>query len=195
LVGEEPHIKCNCSSPMQVVFVWYAGSDYTQFRKPTHLGQDLRDNARGLPCRFAVHLHYLVLRTAGTPSWRYPRPKISFHSNPFLWLHCGLRLVHSYSVIDARSSLSVHSFFSFRIYVLTKRLYVPSLIWFMASLLLVGRIVICATSLRAASLQSYLMQWGWLLTTNWCISVACDFVITTTLVVVLHRRRSQALKK
>ncbi|KAJ7233015.1 hypothetical protein C8J57DRAFT_1382627 [Mycena rebaudengoi] len=62
-------------------------------------------------------------------------------------------------------------------------------------LLLVGRIVICATSLRAASLQSYLMQWGWLLTTNWCISVACDFVITTTLVVVLHRRRSQALKK
>ncbi|KAF8150473.1 hypothetical protein K438DRAFT_1988432 [Mycena galopus ATCC 62051] len=89
----------------------------------------------------------------------------------------------------------VHSFFSFRIYVLTKRLYVPSLIWFMAFLHLVGRIVICATSLRTASLQAYLSQWEWLLTTNWCISVACDFLITTTLVVVLHRRRSQALKK
>ncbi|KAF7351903.1 hypothetical protein MVEN_01152000 [Mycena venus] len=89
----------------------------------------------------------------------------------------------------------VHGFLSFRIYMLTKRLYISGPIWFMAFLHLMARITLFVTSLRATSLGSFVAQWEWLLTSNWCISVATDFAITATLVVVLQGRRSHAQKK
>ncbi|KAF7360807.1 hypothetical protein MVEN_00812700 [Mycena venus] len=92
-------------------------------------------------------------------------------------------------------AVCVHGFFSFRIYVFTKKMYITGVIWVMAFLHLLGRIALFVTSLRAHSLEEFIQQWQWLLTTNWTISVATDFAITTTLVVVLHGRRSQAHKK
>jgi len=90
---------------------------------------------------------------------------------------------------------SVHGFFSFRIYTLNHSVLVPGLIWVVAFVLLLGRLTVVITSLRATSLGVYLAQYEWLLTTNWSVSVASDFVLTTTLVVVLLGRRSHAHKQ
>ncbi|KAF7342358.1 hypothetical protein MVEN_01824400 [Mycena venus] len=81
------------------------------------------------------------------------------------------------SLLAGIIAVCVHAFLSFRIYVLTKR---PITIW--------------VTSLRATSLGNFVGQWGWLLTSNWSISVATDFAITATLVVVLQDHRSHAQK-
>ncbi|KAF8217504.1 hypothetical protein K438DRAFT_1556587, partial [Mycena galopus ATCC 62051] len=89
----------------------------------------------------------------------------------------------------------VHSFFSFRIYTFTKKLYIPCFIWCISFLHLTGRIVIFITSLQAPSFLAYVAEWDWLLTTNWALSVASDVVIATTLVVVLYKQRSHAYEK
>ncbi|KAJ6454214.1 hypothetical protein C8R45DRAFT_628757 [Mycena sanguinolenta] len=89
----------------------------------------------------------------------------------------------------------VQAFFAFRIYVFTKKLHIPLLIWLMAFLPLLGGIVLFALTLTVTSLSNYVANWEWLVTTNWSLSVATDVVITTTLVVVLRRRRSRAHEK
>ncbi|KAJ7354329.1 hypothetical protein DFH08DRAFT_984767 [Mycena albidolilacea] len=99
------------------------------------------------------------------------------------------------SLLAGIIAVCVHGFLSFRIYVLTKRLYISGLIWFMAFLHLMARITIFVTSLRATSLGSFIEQWEWLLTSNWSISVATDFAITATLVIFLQGHRSNAHKK
>ncbi|KAJ7259154.1 hypothetical protein B0H12DRAFT_1232141 [Mycena haematopus] len=86
----------------------------------------------------------------------------------------------------------VQGFFAFRIYTFTKKMYIPGLVWFLAFLHLLGRIVLFATTLHTPSLGTYVTQWEWLITTNWGISVANDVVLTTTLVFVLHGHRSNA---
>ncbi|KAF7346758.1 hypothetical protein MSAN_01814200 [Mycena sanguinolenta] len=89
----------------------------------------------------------------------------------------------------------VQGFFAFRIYVFTKKVYIPLLIWCMAFLPLLGGIVLFALTLRVPSITVYVANWEWLVTTNWSLSVATDLVITTTLVIVLRRQRSRAHNK
>jgi ABC-type spermidine/putrescine transport system permease subunit II len=91
--------------------------------------------------------------------------------------------------------MSVHGFFAFRIYTFTKKLYIPGLIWFMASMNLLGLIGIFVTSMRATSWGSYLAQFEWLPTTTWSISVACDVAITATLVVVLRSQQRSCVHR
>ncbi|KAF7353298.1 hypothetical protein MSAN_01517800 [Mycena sanguinolenta] len=88
----------------------------------------------------------------------------------------------------------VQSFFAFRIYAFTKKAYIPSLIWFMAFLHLLGRVVLFGGTLHASSIAVSAKQWEWLITTIWCLSVVADVVITTTMVVVLRAQRSYALR-
>ncbi|KAF8190290.1 hypothetical protein K438DRAFT_1831738 [Mycena galopus ATCC 62051] len=92
-------------------------------------------------------------------------------------------------------AVCVHSFFAFRIYAFTKKLNIPTVIWSMAFVHLLGMIGTCVASLRASSMSNYVTNWEWLLTTNWSMSVATDFVTTTTLVVVLNAQRASAQKK
>ncbi|KAJ6471947.1 hypothetical protein C8R45DRAFT_1013639 [Mycena sanguinolenta] len=89
----------------------------------------------------------------------------------------------------------VHSFFSYRIYTFTKKVYIPAVIWLVAFLHLTGRIVIFVTAVEATSFPVYVAQWDWLLTTNWALSVANDVLIATTMVTVLYRRRAHAYQK
>ncbi|KAJ7789765.1 hypothetical protein B0H14DRAFT_2535919 [Mycena olivaceomarginata] len=98
-------------------------------------------------------------------------------------------------IFSGFTTACVHSFFAFRIYTFTQKLYIPCFIWCIAFLHLVGRIVIFITALQATSFPVYVAEWDWLLTTNWALSVASDVVIATTLVVVLYRRRSYAHEK
>ncbi|KAJ6590997.1 hypothetical protein DFH09DRAFT_1306637 [Mycena vulgaris] len=89
----------------------------------------------------------------------------------------------------------VQGFFSFRIYTFSKKLHISILIWVMIFLRFVGSIVIFATALRMASLPQYEAQWGWLATAIWSVSAANDVVIAATLVVLLHAKRTDMLKR
>ncbi|KAJ7802499.1 hypothetical protein B0H14DRAFT_2892150, partial [Mycena olivaceomarginata] len=56
-------------------------------------------------------------------------------------------------------------------------------------------IAIVVTALRMTSIFGYEEQWGWLLTTVWCVSAANDFTITTALVANLISHRSHIHKR
>lgn len=86
----------------------------------------------------------------------------------------------------------MQSFFSLRVYTLSKKLLIPILIWFWSLLRFVGNTVIFVTALQMSSVASYESQWQWLLTAVWSVSVATDLLITVTLVVVLLRQRTNA---
>ncbi|KAJ7259153.1 hypothetical protein B0H12DRAFT_1109083 [Mycena haematopus] len=93
------------------------------------------------------------------------------------------------------TAAGVQGFFSYRIYVFTKKLYIPCVLWFMTLLHLAGRMVLFATTLHTPSVGVYVEQWEWLITTNWSLSVATDVAISTTMVIVLYQRRSSAHRK
>ncbi|KAJ7223297.1 hypothetical protein GGX14DRAFT_694365, partial [Mycena pura] len=84
---------------------------------------------------------------------------------------------------------SVQSFFSHRIYILSQSLLLPCIIWSIAFLRFLSSTVVGITGLMMSSMESYVEQWGWLVTTTWGISVANDVVITGTLAFLLYRRR------
>jgi predicted membrane protein len=58
-----------------------------------------------------------------------------------------------------------------------------------------GTIAIVVNALRMTSIFGYEEQWGWLLTTVWCVSAANDFTITTALVANLISHRSHIHKR
>ncbi|KAF7346752.1 hypothetical protein MSAN_01813600 [Mycena sanguinolenta] len=86
-------------------------------------------------------------------------------------------------------------FFAFRIYAFTKKPYIPGLVWFLAFLQLLGRVVIFGASLRTATVTLLLSRWRWLLTLNWSINVACDVTIAATMVIALCTQRGNAHTK
>jgi hypothetical protein len=85
----------------------------------------------------------------------------------------------------------VQGFFTYRIYALTKKLHIPVLSWSLSFVRFLGSVTIFATALRMTSFPTYAEQWGWLLTSVWCISAANDLTITTSLVtnLIIHRSR------
>ncbi|KAJ6454211.1 hypothetical protein C8R45DRAFT_1222961 [Mycena sanguinolenta] len=99
------------------------------------------------------------------------------------------------TLFSGLTAAAVQSFYSYRIYVFTKRLFVPCVLWFMAFLHFAGRVLLFVTTLRTASILVYIQQWEWLITTNWGLSVATDVAISVTMVTVLYHRRANAHRK
>ncbi|KAJ7823853.1 hypothetical protein B0H14DRAFT_2825488 [Mycena olivaceomarginata] len=89
----------------------------------------------------------------------------------------------------------VQGFFSFRIYALSKRLYIPILSWTMSLMRLAAHTVMGVEAVRMTSWASYEAQWRPLLTAIWIVSAANDVLITTTLVYLLYRQRSHVHKR
>jgi hypothetical protein len=83
----------------------------------------------------------------------------------------------------------VQAFFSFRIYSLSKKLYIPILTWGMAFLRLLLGAVMTYEALGMAAVDVSEVKWQWLLTATWSISAANDLTVTATLVVLLYRER------
>ncbi|KAF7306236.1 hypothetical protein MIND_00414200 [Mycena indigotica] len=85
----------------------------------------------------------------------------------------------------------VQLFFSYRIYVLSSSLVIPSL----ATLLSVARFALGMTifgvGFRIASLSEYVAKWDKLALAIWSLSAAEDVLITATLVFLLWRQRAQ----
>ncbi|KAF7359728.1 hypothetical protein MVEN_00697400 [Mycena venus] len=90
---------------------------------------------------------------------------------------------------------SVLGFFSFRIYTLSKKPYIPILIFLITSVRLVASLVTFIVTLRLPSLQSYTAHWGWLSIAQWCASVVNDVLTTAALVVLLYNQRTSAQRK
>ncbi|KAJ6572197.1 hypothetical protein B0H19DRAFT_1373060 [Mycena capillaripes] len=83
----------------------------------------------------------------------------------------------------------VQGFFSFRIYCLSKQLYISILIWAMVFFRLLGNIMLFSTALEMKSMAGYVLQWEWLPPSVWSLSAANDLTITATLVLLLYTRR------
>ncbi|KAF7346760.1 hypothetical protein MSAN_01814500 [Mycena sanguinolenta] len=99
------------------------------------------------------------------------------------------------TLFSGLTAAAVQGFYSYRIYLFTKKLFVPCILWFMALLHFAGRVLLFATTLHTPSILVYIQQWEWLITTNWGLSVATDVAISVTMVTVLYRRRSNAHRK
>ncbi|KAJ7336243.1 hypothetical protein DFH08DRAFT_813475 [Mycena albidolilacea] len=92
-------------------------------------------------------------------------------------------------------AVTVQSFFAYRIYAFTKKLYIPIISWFMSFVRLLGVTAVCVTTARMTSAVTYEAQWSWLLTSLWSVSAANDLTITATLVTHLIIQRSHAHKR
>ncbi|KAJ7717869.1 hypothetical protein B0H16DRAFT_1475849 [Mycena metata] len=82
---------------------------------------------------------------------------------------------------------AVQGFFSFRIYTLSNRLYIPILSWTMSLMRLAAHTVMGVKAVRMASWASYEAQWRPLLTAIWIVSATNDVLITTTTVAVVDK--------
>ncbi|KAF7346753.1 hypothetical protein MSAN_01813700 [Mycena sanguinolenta] len=103
---------------------------------------------------------------------------VSNDTQPSLLCHLPSSLF-VFLLLSGLSAACVYGFFSFRIYAFTKKAYIPGLIWFLAFLQLLRRIVVFALSLH----------------TNSILRVACDVTIAVVMVVVLRSQRSHAYTK
>ncbi|KAF8195299.1 hypothetical protein K438DRAFT_1934409 [Mycena galopus ATCC 62051] len=87
------------------------------------------------------------------------------------------------------------TFFAYRIFAFSKNYIMPAIIIFLAFAQLVGSITITITGCQTPSLPVFLDTWGWLLTTDWSIAAANDIFVTASLLTILIRQRSNALRK
>ncbi|KAJ7777818.1 hypothetical protein B0H14DRAFT_3164338 [Mycena olivaceomarginata] len=88
---------------------------------------------------------------------------------------------------------SVEAFFSFRIYVLSKKVYIPISSWIMSFLCLVEASVIFSVRLDKIILLGSRSKR--LLIALWSVAAVHDLTVTTTLLVILVRERSNAYKR
>ncbi|KAJ7194961.1 hypothetical protein GGX14DRAFT_575960 [Mycena pura] len=94
-------------------------------------------------------------------------------------------------LISACGVLSLPVFFSFRIYMLSKRRLIPYIIWALSFVRCVAGITAFVAGLRAETLVEYLVQWEWLAITTWTLSAADDVTITATMVYLLYKQRDR----
>jgi hypothetical protein len=108
---------------------------------------------------------------------------------------CGKYFLNLSGVLTHESRATVQGFFSFRIYSLSKTLYIPILTWGMAFLRLVLNAVIFFEVLGLTSVDISEAKWQWLLTAAWSISAANDLTVTAALAVLFFRQRRTAHKR
>ncbi|KAF7328854.1 hypothetical protein MVEN_02515000 [Mycena venus] len=116
----------------------------------------------------------------------YGHPELIFgHSNTSL----AVAVVFS-GLIGA----SVQGFFSFRIYSLSRKMYIPLFIWIMSFWRLLSGILVLTGTLQSSNVEGAEGQWGWALLASWSVSAANDLAITVALVTILIRQRMKGLK-
>ncbi|KAJ7819644.1 hypothetical protein B0H14DRAFT_1353703 [Mycena olivaceomarginata] len=87
----------------------------------------------------------------------------------------------------------VEAFFAFRIYALSKKLYITIFSWIMSCVCVVGASVICAVPVEKI-LWDITRSRG-LLIALWSVAAINDLTVTTTLLVILVCERSNSYKK
>ncbi|KAJ7323976.1 hypothetical protein DFH08DRAFT_968981 [Mycena albidolilacea] len=118
----------------------------------------------------------------------YGRPEIIFDSSR-------ARSLDMAYLFDGSIAASVQGFFSYRIYALSRKLYIPIVIWTLILLRLLACVMLCVEGLEATSIATYQIQWEWLVTSLSSVSTVNDCVITVTLCILLHKQRTNAYKR
>ncbi|KAJ7207178.1 hypothetical protein GGX14DRAFT_396596 [Mycena pura] len=85
----------------------------------------------------------------------------------------------------------VQGFFSFRIYALSKKLYLAIIFWALSILCFLVSISLSIGGVMSVSFTSYVAQWGWVAIVAWALGASTDLGITVTLVFLLLRGRSK----
>ncbi|KAJ6485528.1 hypothetical protein C8R45DRAFT_996912 [Mycena sanguinolenta] len=96
------------------------------------------------------------------------------------------------TLFNALVAMCAQGFFSFRIYRLSKRLFIPFLTWTLSFLFLVGTVVVFSMGLRSIPFVKFEDQLGWLMNTIWSIAAANDLIIALTLVFLLAKSRDES---
>ncbi|KAF7345478.1 hypothetical protein MVEN_01566100 [Mycena venus] len=96
------------------------------------------------------------------------------------------------TLFNALVGMCAQGFFSFRIYRLCKRLYIPLLTWTLSFLFLGGTAVVFVMGLQSLPFATFETQWGWLLNSIWSIAAANDLIIALALVFYLARGRDES---
>ncbi|KAJ7728331.1 hypothetical protein B0H16DRAFT_1777737 [Mycena metata] len=120
---------------------------------------------------------------------------ISNHTNPERLAGAAPKSFDVAIVLSAVIGASVQGFFSFRIYVFSKKPFIPILIWIMALWHLLACIVLTGEGIQMTTMARYETKWGWLATACWSVSTVNDWTITATLVFLLHTRRTDVDKR
>ncbi|KAF7355527.1 hypothetical protein MSAN_01469700 [Mycena sanguinolenta] len=97
-----------------------------------------------------------------------------------------------FSGIIAASGIVVQCFFSWRIYALSKSLYIPCFTWILVLVRCALSVVAFVSGMRMDALRSYESHWRWLAIALWTVSAANDVIIAATLVYLFSRRRNDA---
>ncbi|KAJ7236424.1 hypothetical protein B0H12DRAFT_127034 [Mycena haematopus] len=93
------------------------------------------------------------------------------------------------TLLNAVIAMCVQGFFSYRIYRLWKRLYIPLLTWALSFLFLGATAAVFVLGFQTATFQVFNRQWGWLLDSLWAVAAANDLIIAVTLVFWLVQQR------
>ncbi|KAF7375721.1 hypothetical protein MSAN_00461600 [Mycena sanguinolenta] len=123
----------------------------------------------------AVSLYTLIITNFGHPERLVFSPRL-YWSLP-LW------------------ELWVQGFFAFRIYILSKSLWIPCHCWALSLFRLIPAYVIVLGFGTREPVAEFLERWGTLFNAIWAASAANDLLIAGTLVFLLYRQRSGALNR
>ncbi|KAJ7803195.1 hypothetical protein B0H14DRAFT_1647147 [Mycena olivaceomarginata] len=96
------------------------------------------------------------------------------------------------SLFNGIVAMCAQGFFSFRIYRLSKRIYIPLLTWSLSFLFLGGTAVVFVQGLQALPFAAFEKQWGWLLNSIWAVAAANDLIIALALVFWLAQGRDES---
>ncbi|KAF7360504.1 hypothetical protein MVEN_00781200 [Mycena venus] len=88
----------------------------------------------------------------------------------------------------------VQAFFAFRIYRLSRSLWIPCVCWTLSFLRMLGSFSVFVFALQMVTLVAYEAQWGWLLSTILAVGATVDLIIASTLVYLLVQQRENSHK-
>ncbi|KAK7014415.1 hypothetical protein R3P38DRAFT_3574745 [Favolaschia claudopus] len=92
-------------------------------------------------------------------------------------------------------AFTVQSFFAYRIYTLSRSLYIPALCWVLSLFRLIpANVILFGWGLRDPA-PEILSRWGPLFNAIWAVSAVNDILIAGTMVVLLKERRANVLER
>ncbi|KAF8139284.1 hypothetical protein K438DRAFT_715635 [Mycena galopus ATCC 62051] len=117
---------------------------------------------------------------------------ITNYGHPNLMTRLPNSLVTS-TLIGSCVAYVIQTFFAYRIYALSKSLWIPCICWTLSLFRVVSPNVVMFAYGIHQTIPVFLTQWGWLFDAVWAISALNDMLIAGTLVFMLYRRRSEGL--
>ncbi|KAF7334546.1 hypothetical protein MVEN_02284500 [Mycena venus] len=99
---------------------------------------------------------------------------------------------HSSTTIGSLVSYFIQSFFAYRIYALSKNLWIPCICWTLSLFRVVPPNVVIFACIHEP-VHVFIVKWSWLFDAVWAVTAAIDLLIAGTLVFLLHQRRNRSL--